>query len=107
MPASEQKSKITPADIEGKLRALQGEVQGKVVSEGRPRLVDYLSTRGFRDGLLRGRSLWTALGVIIWSARLLKKMATRKPQVVAREVLRPGQSITISALSPDESPRTP
>lgn len=76
------------------------------MSEGRPRLFDYLSTRGFRDGLLRGRSLWTALGVVIWSARLLKKMATRKPQVVAREVLRPGQSITISALSPDEGSRT-
>lgn len=30
MPASEQKSRITPADIESKLRALQGEVQGKV-----------------------------------------------------------------------------
>lgn len=58
----------------------------------------YLRARGIRDGLVRGGRVWTTLGGAAWLVRILSKMATRRPEVVAREVLAPGQSITITSV---------
>lgn len=61
-------------------------------------IASYVSTRGLKDGLLRGRRLWTVLGAIVWVARILIRMGSRRPVVVAREVLAPGQSITVTSI---------
>jgi hypothetical protein len=63
----------------------------------------YVSARGIKDGLLRGKRLWTVLGIVVWVFRLIARMASRKPVIVAREVLQPGQSITITSVEQTES----
>lgn len=63
----------------------------------------YVSARGIKDGLLRGKRLWTVLGIVVWVLRLIARMASRKPVLVAREVLQPGQSITITSVEQTES----
>ncbi len=64
-------------------------------------LVSYLSKRGLTDGVLRGRRMWTVIGAAMWIGRLLVKVASRRPEIVAREVLAPGQSITVTSLERD------
>lgn len=61
----------------------------------------YLRTRGFRDGVLSGRRGWLAVGVLVWTGRLVKKLLSRPAQLVAVEKLEPGQSLTVSALAPE------
>ena len=63
----------------------------------------YLRSRGVKDGLLKGQRVWAVLGGIAWLIRLITKMGSRRPEVVAREVLRPGQSITITSVERDET----
>jgi hypothetical protein len=63
----------------------------------------YVSARGIKDGLLRGKKLWTVLGGVLWAIRLIARMASRKPILVAREVLQPGQSITITSVEQADS----
>lgn len=66
-------------------------------------LTSYLRTRGIKDGLLRGRRIWTVIGGVAWVVHLIGRMGARRPQVIAREVLQPGQSITISSLEAESS----
>ncbi|MFM8381005.1 MAG: hypothetical protein ACKOA6_03275 [Actinomycetota bacterium] len=61
----------------------------------------YRRTRGFRDGVLSGRRGWLAVGVLVWTGRLVKKLLSRPAQLVAVERLEPGQSLTVSALDPE------
>lgn len=63
----------------------------------------YVSKRGLRDGLVHGRRVWTILGGMIWLWRLARLLVSRRPEVVAREVLSPGQSITITAIDRESS----
>lgn len=67
----------------------------------------YLRTRGFKDGVLSGRRGWLAIGVLVWTGRLLKRMLSRPAQLVAVERLEPGQSLTVSALAPEDGATRP
>jgi len=58
----------------------------------------YLRIRGVKDGFLKGQRVWAVLGAVAWIVRLIVKMGSRRPQIVAREVLQPGQSITITSV---------
>ncbi len=49
---------------------------------------------GFARGIGGSRG-WLALGVVAGGLRMLRKMATREPDVVYREELYPGQSVVI------------
>lgn len=64
-----------------------------------PTVGSYLRARSVRDGLIRGRKIWTAVGVFVWGLRLLRKMGERRPVTVAREVLSPGESITVTSIA--------
>ncbi|MEI8390984.1 MAG: hypothetical protein WCG40_00650 [Actinomycetes bacterium] len=64
-------------------------------------VLSYLRARGIKDGLARGQRGWFILGVVLWTARLLRRLARRTPQLVSSEVLRPGQSMSISSLEPE------
>jgi hypothetical protein len=63
-------------------------------------LMSYLRSRSVKDGLIGGRRSWFIIGIFVWSFKLFRKMAMRSPQVVSTEVLRPGQSVSVSALEP-------
>ena len=63
-------------------------------------LMSYLRTRSVKDGLLGGRRSWFVIGVFVWGFRLIRKLMSRSPQVVSTEVLRPGQTLSVSALEP-------
>jgi hypothetical protein len=63
-------------------------------------LMSYLRARSVKEGLLAGRRSWFVVGVIVWGFRLLRKLSSRSPQVVSTEVLRPGQTVSVSALEP-------
>jgi len=63
-------------------------------------VLSYLRARSLKDGFGRGRRGWFAVGVVVWGARLLRRVVGRRPQNVSIETLRPGQSVTVSALEP-------
>ncbi|MEP7202558.1 MAG: hypothetical protein ABI894_08115 [Ilumatobacteraceae bacterium] len=51
-------------------------------------------------GLLGGSRGWLAVGAFVWGPRLLKRLLGRTEQFVAKEVLKPGQTICIAAIEP-------
>ena len=51
-------------------------------------------------GLLGGSRGWMAVGVVVWGPRLMKKALGKNEQIVATEVLRPGQALQLTAISP-------
>lgn len=61
-------------------------------------LVSYLSRRGVRDGLLGGRRPWLVAGAVVWTLRLVRRLAGRRPELVTRETLKAGDSITVSSV---------
>lgn len=63
----------------------------------------YLRYRGLKDGLLGGHRGWLALGLVMWVARMMKRILSRPTQLISVERLEPGQSVTVSAHSPSEA----
>ena len=61
-------------------------------------ILSYLRTRSLKEGLLRGRRGWFAIGVVLWTVRLVRRMSSRSPQLVSKEILRAGESVSISSL---------
>ncbi|MCX6533050.1 MAG: hypothetical protein NTW34_02480 [Actinobacteria bacterium] len=61
-------------------------------------ILSYLRTRSLKEGLLRGRRGWFAIGVVLWTVRLVRRMSSRSPQIVSKEILRAGESVSISSL---------
>lgn len=57
----------------------------------------FLRARSLREGFLRGRRGWMAIGVVVWSVRLVRRLARRGPERISTETLVSGQSVTISA----------
>lgn len=51
-------------------------------------------------GLLDGRRGWMAVGAVVWGPRLVKKALGRTEQIVAIEVLKPGQALRLEAIKP-------
>jgi hypothetical protein len=54
-------------------------------------------------GFLGGSRFWFRVGVVVWSLRLLQRIAGNKPKTVYQAELEPGQSIVISDLRPLET----
>jgi hypothetical protein len=51
-------------------------------------------------GLLGGRRGWMAIGAVVWTPRLLKRLLGQDQKIVATEVLKPGQAVRIEAIEP-------
>lgn len=64
----------------------------------------YLRTRGVKDGLFDGRRLWLAIGLVMWTGRILKKVLVRPSEVISLERLKPGESLLVSAHAAQDSP---
>lgn len=61
-------------------------------------LLSYLRTRSLKEGLVRGRRGWFAIGVVLWTVRLVRRISSRSPQIVSKEILRAGETVSISSL---------
>ncbi len=61
-------------------------------------ILSYLRTRSLKEGLLRGRRGWFAIGVVLWTVRLVRRISSRSPQIVSKEILRAGETVSISSL---------
>lgn len=62
-----------------------------------------LRRRALQRGVLGGNRLWTAVAVVVWGTRLLRRVIGRHEVVVARDVLKPGQALTVRAIRRSES----
>lgn len=62
-------------------------------------LLSALGRIGFRKGLGGGGRAWLALGLVSWFAARSKKKSD-KPPPLYREVLSPGESISVRILRP-------
>jgi hypothetical protein len=61
-------------------------------------IFSYLRTRSLKEGLIRGRRGWFAIGVVLWTVRLVRRISSRSPQIVSKEILRAGESVSITSL---------
>lgn len=61
-------------------------------------ILSYVSRRGVRDGVLGGRRFWFVAGSVVWVLRLVRRLATRRPQLVSRESLKSGDVVSIAAV---------
>ena len=60
----------------------------------------YLRQRSLAAGFLGESKFWLRVGVVVWSAHLLKRLASRAPKTVYEAELEPGQTLVISDLRP-------
>lgn len=63
----------------------------------------YLRQRSLAAGFLGESKLWFRIGLVVWSAHLLKRLASRGPKTVYEAELEPGQTLVISDLRPLEA----
>lgn len=61
-------------------------------------LLSYLRTRSLKEGLFRGRRGWFVIGVVLWTVRIVRRISSRSPQLVSKEILRAGESVSISSV---------
>ena len=57
-----------------------------------------LRSRAITQGVLGGHRGWQVLAGIIFSRQILKNVLGRHPEVLARDVLQPGESLTIRSI---------
>jgi hypothetical protein len=60
----------------------------------------YLRRGALYKGLLGGKRGWMTVGAVLWAPRVMKKAFGRNEEVVAHEVLKPGQAIRLEAIPP-------
>ncbi len=60
----------------------------------------YLRRGALYKGLFGGRRGWMAVGAMLWTPRLLKRLLGRNEEVVATEKLKPGQFVRLEAIAP-------
>ena len=68
-----------------------------------PSVLRTLARSGLRRGLLEGRRGWLMIGVTATGLRLLGRLTSRKPEVVYRTELSPGERLEIRAVPPAET----
>lgn len=56
-----------------------------------------LASMGLRRGL-KGSRAWLALGIAVAGARMLRRLARPRPEVVYRTTLQPGEGLEIRGL---------
>ncbi len=60
----------------------------------------YARRAGVYRGLLGGSRMWMVIGGIVWSGRIFRRLFGRSETLAAREVLAPGQFVTIRTIQP-------
>ena len=59
-------------------------------------LLRKLERTGVRKGLFGDSKAWFYVGTGLWTLRLVRRLAERKPDILLREELKPGQRIVIA-----------
>jgi hypothetical protein len=59
-----------------------------------------LRRKALYKGFLGGGRGWMAVGAALWGPRLVKKAFGRSEQIVATEVLKPGQGVHLNTIKP-------
>lgn len=59
-----------------------------------------LRWRSVRRGLLGGNPWWTAVALLIWIPRVLRRLAAARPEVLTTQSLRPGESLAVTTSAP-------
>ena len=62
--------------------------------------VSSLRSIAVRRGLLGGSRSWMIVAGVLWGARILRRASSRRPEVVALESLKPGQTLQVTAIDP-------
>lgn len=57
-----------------------------------------LRSNALYKGLLGGSRGWLAVGAVVWTPRLMKRLLGRTEKVVATEVLKPGQALYLQTI---------
>jgi hypothetical protein len=60
----------------------------------------FIRRSGFYKGVLGGSKGWLAVFALFWGSRKLKTTFGRSEEVAATEVLKPGEFVTIRAITP-------
>jgi hypothetical protein len=55
-----------------------------------------LERTGIRKGIFGDSKAWMYVGTGLWTIRFLRRLAERKPEVLLREELKPGQRMIIA-----------
>jgi len=63
---------------------------------GKVSRVALLRRRAMRRGLFGGSKGWTYLWVVLFAARMLRKLTTGKEEILLTETIEPGQTFVIS-----------
>lgn len=58
-------------------------------------IADRLRRTGFRKGV-QGNRAWLAVALSMWGAQKLRQLATREPEILISEELRPGDRMVIA-----------
>ena len=68
-------------------------------------MLAYLRARALSKGLLGGRRFWIGLGFVVWTIRFFQWLGRRETEVVYRETLGAGHSVTVSHSTDTENRR--
>ena len=58
-------------------------------------MLGYLRARAFSSGFLGGSRLWIVIGAVVWTIRFFQWLVRPETEVIYRDQLGPGQSVTI------------
>jgi hypothetical protein len=56
----------------------------------------WLTRNALRRGLLDGNRAWMTVGVLVFGARFLRRLAKPTPKLVFRQAIQPGETLIIS-----------
>ena len=64
-----------------------------------------IRSRAMSQGILGGQRGWQIVAAIVFGRQILKSVLGKHPEVLARDVLAAGESITIRTMAPPERGR--
>jgi hypothetical protein len=64
-------------------------------------LTGRLVRHGLRRGILDGSRPWLVVGLVVWLARLARRLASPEPETVWSGSLRPGETLVVSNSPPE------
>ena len=63
-----------------------------------------LRRRAVRQGIVSGRRIWSAFGVVMYGQRLVRAALRPAPEAVATVRMRPGAAVQIQTIDPRSEP---
>lgn len=67
------------------------------------RMLSRVARRGLRRGIVDGSRPWLVVGVAAGLLAVARRLTEERPEVVAREVLHPGDTVIVRAHAPEPS----